>query len=142
MDAPEGGFDLTYGWGLQRCLTEFWSDFPRGYPKDTDFRNFSMAKSGSGRHVGGSPNERQIDRQSRNITAEGAGDLHEGHEGEIVLAAFNAPDVAAVEARFMRQTLLRHAEFAARRANPLPKNIQVGVHRPKSRESGLIVHGV
>jgi len=101
-----------------------------------------MAKSGSSGHVGGWPNERQIDGQRCNVTAKGASDLHEGHEGEIVLAAFDTTDVAAIEPRFMRQTLLRHAEFAARRANPVPKNIQVGVHRPKSRESGLIVHGV
>jgi hypothetical protein len=42
----------------------------------------------------------------------------------------------------MRQALLRHAEFAARGANSLPKNVQIRVHCPKSGECGVVVHGV
>lgn len=87
-------------------------------------------------------NDGQARRQSRHIAAEGAGDLYERDEGQVVLSPFDAADVAAVEARLMRQPLLRHIEFAARRAYPLPKNVQIRIHRPKSEKNGLLVHGV
>lgn len=59
-----------------------------------------------------------------------------------MLAALDAAYVAPIEVGLVGQPLLRHAQFAACGANSLPKNVEIRVHLIKSRESGVIVHGV
>jgi hypothetical protein len=59
-----------------------------------------------------------------------------------VLATLDTANIAAIKTRLMRQPFLRHIEFTPRSANSLPKNVEIRVHLPKSRESGLLVHGV
>lgn len=58
------------------------------------------------RHRGGGLNDWQARGQRRHIATEGAGDLHQRNESQIVFAPFDPADIAPVEARFMRQAFL------------------------------------
>lgn len=67
-------------------------------------------------------------RQRGEVTAHSSAQLHEGSESGIVLASFDPTNVAAVETRFMCETLLRHGECKPLRTYALAEDFQVPIH--------------
>lgn len=74
----------------------------------------------------------QTHRQRRHITPHRPRQSYKRHECEIVFAALDPTDIAAIEARFMRQSFLRQTQLTPAGANALAKNVEVWVHRAKS----------
>lgn len=72
--------------------------------------------------------------QCRHIALHRPRNLHQRDKCQIVFAALDPADIAAIQPCLMRQSLLRHAKLATLSADTFAEDVEVWVHTSKSRQ--------
>lgn len=70
----------------------------------------------------------QVYSQCRHVTLHRPTKPNQRDECQIVLAALDPTDIAAIEPCFVGQSLLRHSELAPAGANALAEDVEIWVH--------------